>query len=357
MVRDSYVMKLTPVPKECHAKDPSKCRYHGTPNRLPEYSDAIKYAFSLGLQAASTTDPVEQANLRVMMAEAQTKVDATYYGLRNLKQEIEEFEPDPARGRPLSVKQELEERLEKAIAARKSQRGKKKESIGFGAEALDAARKKVTEVDNIGVHVTHCCSKHGCMYHDKNCPVASGAKRQQYTCEFCSFDVDEIKDWEYSEDYVPSQLPTVELENNPTIEVGLEKAKLYKTKHVVRAKQVKAGIAISFRGVTETTNEGDYIVTTESTGESYIARKEILENQLIPTDEEGVFMTVNPYVKAILNPYGRKLTLQHKDGSTQTLGKHDWIMEPIATPDSPLTFEDYQINNPTSFYDNWQVVS
>lgn len=38
---------------------------------------------------------------------------------------------------------------------------------------------------NEGVHVTHCCLKHGCKYNNKDCPVASGKLKQEYPCEFC----------------------------------------------------------------------------------------------------------------------------------------------------------------------------
>ena len=41
-------------------------------------------------------------------------------------------------------------------------------------------------IDNIGVHVTHCCKLHGCKYGSLDCPVAKGHIDQQYICETCS---------------------------------------------------------------------------------------------------------------------------------------------------------------------------
>ena len=38
------------------------------------------------------------------------------------------------------------------------------------------------------VHVTHCCSVHGCKYGDDNCPVELGLANQAYECEECGYD-------------------------------------------------------------------------------------------------------------------------------------------------------------------------
>ena len=38
------------------------------------------------------------------------------------------------------------------------------------------------------VHTEHCCSKHGCKYGSKECPVESGEKKQSYPCEYCEYD-------------------------------------------------------------------------------------------------------------------------------------------------------------------------
>lgn len=43
-----------------------------------------------------------------------------------------------------------------------------------------------------GVHVCHCCNRHGCKYGDEDCPVALGKLAQDYPCEFCY--VDEAED-------------------------------------------------------------------------------------------------------------------------------------------------------------------
>lgn len=40
--------------------------------------------------------------------------------------------------------------------------------------------------DNVGVHQSHCCVKHGCKYDDENCPVVTGKVQQKYLCESCS---------------------------------------------------------------------------------------------------------------------------------------------------------------------------
>jgi hypothetical protein len=34
-------------------------------------------------------------------------------------------------------------------------------------------------------HITHCCFEHGCKYSDDDCPVETGAKRQEHPCEQC----------------------------------------------------------------------------------------------------------------------------------------------------------------------------
>jgi hypothetical protein len=42
-----------------------------------------------------------------------------------------------------------------------------------------------TNVDQIGVHTSHCCSLHGCKYGDSDCPVELGTHTQEYGCEDC----------------------------------------------------------------------------------------------------------------------------------------------------------------------------
>lgn len=42
-------------------------------------------------------------------------------------------------------------------------------------------------VDNVGVHITHCCILHGCKYGDKNCPVELGEEKQDGLCLDCDF--------------------------------------------------------------------------------------------------------------------------------------------------------------------------
>jgi hypothetical protein len=47
--------------------------------------------------------------------------------------------------------------------------------------------------DKIGVHKTHCCLSHGCKYGDENCPVELGHVVQDYECESCSYEREDIE--------------------------------------------------------------------------------------------------------------------------------------------------------------------
>jgi len=45
---------------------------------------------------------------------------------------------------------------------------------------------KISVVDTVGVHTSHCCSIHGCKYcEDETCPVVQGEAEQEYPCEDC----------------------------------------------------------------------------------------------------------------------------------------------------------------------------
>lgn len=44
-------------------------------------------------------------------------------------------------------------------------------------------------VEQIGVHVKHCCKEHGCKHWEETCPVVDGTHKQEYPCEDCG-------DWE-----------------------------------------------------------------------------------------------------------------------------------------------------------------
>jgi hypothetical protein len=46
----------------------------------------------------------------------------------------------------------------------------------------------------LGVHIAHCCAKHGCKYGDNDCPVATGRARQQSLCDHGCDDDLVIKD-------------------------------------------------------------------------------------------------------------------------------------------------------------------
>jgi hypothetical protein len=40
-------------------------------------------------------------------------------------------------------------------------------------------------MSNIGVHINHCCERHGCQYGDENCPVVIGLAIKNHRCEDC----------------------------------------------------------------------------------------------------------------------------------------------------------------------------
>jgi hypothetical protein len=63
--------------------------------------------------------------------------------------------------------------------------------IEFTTELYDKIRFEKDEEEPIerwGVHITHCCSKHGCKYGNSKCPVATGKVEQEYPCEYCRDD-------------------------------------------------------------------------------------------------------------------------------------------------------------------------
>lgn len=39
-----------------------------------------------------------------------------------------------------------------------------------------------------GVHITHCCTRHGCKYGDSDCPVHNRRAAQAYLCALCDED-------------------------------------------------------------------------------------------------------------------------------------------------------------------------
>jgi|ERR1017187_1222748 hypothetical protein len=44
----------------------------------------------------------------------------------------------------------------------------------------------MNEKQFVGIHLSHCCLKHGCKYGDgDDCPVESGEMTQEYRCEQC----------------------------------------------------------------------------------------------------------------------------------------------------------------------------
>lgn len=55
-------------------------------------------------------------------------------------------------------------------------------------------------IERYGTHSSHCCSDHGCKYGNKDCPVTLGLIEQEYPCEDCGDDDDELK--HYSSEYL-----------------------------------------------------------------------------------------------------------------------------------------------------------
>lgn len=49
------------------------------------------------------------------------------------------------------------------------------------------------KIDREGVHITHCCKKHGCKYFDPDCPVVNGRAEARYKCEDCESDREHLK--------------------------------------------------------------------------------------------------------------------------------------------------------------------
>ena len=39
-----------------------------------------------------------------------------------------------------------------------------------------------------GVHIEHCCVRHGCKYGDDACPVVFGPEVQEFPCESCDYE-------------------------------------------------------------------------------------------------------------------------------------------------------------------------
>lgn len=63
-------------------------------------------------------------------------------------------------------------------------------------------------VKNVGTHLTHCCSLHGCKYYgNEECPVTNG-QDQVYPCERCQ-----------SENVILEQMFELQKELNHTLEL------------------------------------------------------------------------------------------------------------------------------------------
>jgi len=67
------------------------------------------------------------------------------------------------------------------------------------------------KVDNIGVHVTHCCIVHGCKYGCKDCPVYNAEYKQKYLCMYC-FD-------DYERQYNMGQINKIFIKENRKLKI------------------------------------------------------------------------------------------------------------------------------------------
>jgi hypothetical protein len=77
---------------------------------------------------------------------------------------------------------------------------------------------------NIGVHTSHCCAKHGCKYGNAECPVVLGTHKQEFPCEDCEMEAEQLKE---QADYLANNreafLELLDAMNNThTIECGVQ---------------------------------------------------------------------------------------------------------------------------------------
>ena len=66
-------------------------------------------------------------------------------------------------------------------------------------EPLKPTREQIES--SWGVHIGHCCSKHGCKYSDHDCPVVNGKVKQSGSCEECGLISEGYYDEEMPDDY------------------------------------------------------------------------------------------------------------------------------------------------------------
>jgi len=45
-------------------------------------------------------------------------------------------------------------------------------------------------MSNDGVHISHCCNRHGCKYSEDDCPVALGKVEAEYKQECCRYNLE-----------------------------------------------------------------------------------------------------------------------------------------------------------------------
>lgn len=85
-----------------------------------------------------------------------------------------------------------EKRSELMALAKKIDAEEKDEIIAKGKILFEQheKKKKFDFEKNGDVHTAHCCIAHGCKYSDEDCPVATGKKPQEHTCEICEFSPD-----------------------------------------------------------------------------------------------------------------------------------------------------------------------
>jgi len=95
------------------------------------------------------------------------------------------------------------------------------------------AGKVVTTTD---VHTSHCCARHGCKYGSHDCPVKRGALAQEYLCEDCGHDVDELLHVEPRADAYAASVVKLDLEDRNYLLVDGEKVFLSRRKSLTGKK-------------------------------------------------------------------------------------------------------------------------
>jgi len=54
------------------------------------------------------------------------------------------------------------------------------------------------KTEDVRVHQSHCCAKHGCKYGDEDCPIVNGDVKQFYYCETCHLILNQESDYSFN---------------------------------------------------------------------------------------------------------------------------------------------------------------